>query len=65
MWRKYSSSNSAGSVFFRSLKAWIGPCSLSKSGRPSGVAASASSISAPTTTAGATVSRGSSMVRSA
>jgi hypothetical protein len=50
---------------WRSLKVWIGPCSLSKNGRPSRISVSASSTSAPATTAGATVSRGRSMVSSA
>ena len=36
MCRKYSSSNASGSVMSWSLKVWIGPCSLSRNGRPSG-----------------------------
>src|SRR4028118_804329 len=39
MCRKYSSSKGSGSVILRSLKVWIGPCSLSRKGRPSSILA--------------------------
>src|SRR3954454_5911240 len=56
--RKYSSSNASANVIPWSLKVWIGPCSLSNSGRVSAISASASRISRPVLTAGITVSSG-------
>jgi len=62
--RKYSSSSGSGRVIPGSLKVWIGPCSLSKSGRVSEISARASRISRPVLTAAAIVSSGKSIVTS-